>query len=91
MHFRDDGVRSAAITHGLTMTAAAICFAFCWFRAASGATPDRRDSRPGRRQRHLAALPSPPWADFAQPGFFLPSCSQDAGGRRPLMAMRRSR
>ena len=35
-HFRDDGVRAAAITYGLTMTAAAICFAFCWFYAASG-------------------------------------------------------
>lgn len=35
-HFRDDGVRAAAVTYGLTMTAAAICFAFCWFYAASG-------------------------------------------------------
>jgi uncharacterized membrane protein len=35
-HFRDDGVRAAAITYGLTMTAAAICFAFSWFYAASG-------------------------------------------------------
>lgn len=35
-HFRDDGVRAAAITYGLTMTAAAICAAFCWFYAASG-------------------------------------------------------
>jgi uncharacterized membrane protein len=35
-HFRDDGVRAAAITYGLTMTAAATCFAFCWFHAASG-------------------------------------------------------
>lgn len=35
-HFRDDGVRAAAITYGLTMTAAAICFAFCWLHAASG-------------------------------------------------------
>ena len=35
-HFRDDGVRAAAITYGLTMTASAICFAFCWFHAASG-------------------------------------------------------
>jgi len=29
-------VRAAAITYGLTMTAAAICFAFCWFYAAIG-------------------------------------------------------
>ena len=46
-HFRDDGVRAAAITYGLTMTAAAICFAFCWFHAARGRrliaeTADRR-------------------------------------------------
>ncbi len=33
-HFRDDGVRAAAITYGLTMTASAICFAFCWLHAA---------------------------------------------------------
>jgi hypothetical protein len=26
-HLRDDGVRAAAITNGLTMTAASICFA----------------------------------------------------------------
>ncbi len=35
-HFRDDGVRAAAITYGLTMTAAAICFTFSWFYAATG-------------------------------------------------------
>ena len=35
-HFRDDGVRAAAIAYGLTMTAAAICFSFCWFYAAIG-------------------------------------------------------
>ena len=35
-HFRDDGVRAAAITYGLTMTAAAICFGFGWFYATSG-------------------------------------------------------
>jgi len=35
-HLRDDGVRAAAITYGLTMTAAAICFAFCLLYAASG-------------------------------------------------------
>jgi uncharacterized membrane protein len=35
-HFHDDGVRAAAITYGLTMTAAAICFASCWFYAATG-------------------------------------------------------
>jgi uncharacterized membrane protein len=35
-HFRDSGVGPAAITYGLTMTAAAVCFAFAWFYAASG-------------------------------------------------------
>jgi uncharacterized membrane protein len=35
-HFRDDGVRAAAVAYGLTMTAAAICFAACWFYAATG-------------------------------------------------------
>lgn len=35
-HFRDDGVRAAAITYGLTMTTSAICFAFCWLHAARG-------------------------------------------------------
>ena len=34
-HFRDDGVRAAAVTYGLTMTAAAICFACCWLYAGS--------------------------------------------------------
>lgn len=33
-HFRDDGLRAAAITYGLTMTAAAICFTLIWFYAA---------------------------------------------------------
>jgi uncharacterized membrane protein len=35
-HFRDDGVRPATIAYGLTMTAAAICFASCWLYAATG-------------------------------------------------------
>ena len=35
-HFRDDGVRAAAITYGLTMTAAATCATSFWFYAASG-------------------------------------------------------
>jgi len=35
-HFRDDGVRAAAITYGLTATAAAICASFVWFYAAIG-------------------------------------------------------
>jgi hypothetical protein len=35
-HLRDNGVRAATITYGLTMTPAAICFASCWFYAAIG-------------------------------------------------------
>jgi uncharacterized membrane protein len=35
-HLRDDGFRAAAITYGLTMTGAAICFTSCWFYAAKG-------------------------------------------------------
>lgn len=35
-HFRDDGLRAAAITYGLTMTASAICFTSMWFYAATG-------------------------------------------------------
>jgi len=43
-HFRDDGVRAAAITYGLTMTTPAICFALSWFYAARGprAVPQKR-------------------------------------------------
>jgi uncharacterized membrane protein len=33
-HFRDNGVRAAAIAYGLTATAAAICSVACWFYAA---------------------------------------------------------
>lgn len=46
-HFRDDGVRAAAVAYGLTMTAAAICFASCWFYAARGRRliADRVDQR----------------------------------------------
>src|SRR5262245_36947566 len=33
-HFRDDGVRAAALTYGLTNTAAAISFTLLWFYAA---------------------------------------------------------
>jgi uncharacterized membrane protein len=34
-HLRDNGVRAAAITYGLTMTAAGICFVLLWFYAAT--------------------------------------------------------
>ena len=33
-HFRDDGVRAAALTYGLTMTVAAVAASFFWFYAA---------------------------------------------------------
>ena len=33
-HFRDDGVRAATITYGLTVTAAATCVTFVWLYAA---------------------------------------------------------
>jgi uncharacterized membrane protein len=35
-HLHDNGVRAAAITYGLTMTATAIFFALFWFYAATG-------------------------------------------------------
>jgi uncharacterized membrane protein len=35
-HLHDAGVRAAALTYGLTMTATAICFALFWFYAATG-------------------------------------------------------
>ncbi len=33
-HFRDDGLQAAALTYGLTVTAAAICAVSLWFYAA---------------------------------------------------------
>jgi uncharacterized membrane protein len=51
-HFRDDGVRAAAITYGLTMTAAAICATSFWFYAASG----RRLIAEAADQRMVGAL-----------------------------------
>jgi TMEM175 potassium channel family protein len=35
-HFHDDGLQAAVITHGLTLTATAICMSFLWFYAAIG-------------------------------------------------------
>jgi uncharacterized membrane protein len=35
-HLRDDGLRAAALTYGLTMTATATCFFAFWFYAAIG-------------------------------------------------------
>ncbi len=35
-HLRNDGVRAATITYGLTMAPASICFAFFWYYAAIG-------------------------------------------------------
>ena len=51
-HFRDDGVRAASITYGLTMTAAAICATSFWFYAASG----RRLIAEAADQRVVSAL-----------------------------------
>jgi len=60
-HLRDSGVRTAAITYGVTMTAASICFVSFWFYAASGrrliaetvdqgvVTSFSRSTLPGRR------------------------------------------
>ena len=53
-HFRDNGVRAAVITYGLTMTAAAICFGFGWFYATSGRRLIAGAGRPARRQRPVA-------------------------------------
>jgi uncharacterized membrane protein len=35
-HLRDGGVRAAALAYGLTMTAAAVCFAGSWLYASKG-------------------------------------------------------
>ena len=35
-HFHDGGLRAAALTYGVTMTATAICFGLFWFYAARG-------------------------------------------------------
>ena len=51
-HFRDDGVRAAAITYGLTMIAAAICATSFWFYAARG----RRLIAETADQRAVSAL-----------------------------------
>lgn len=51
-HFRDDGVRAAAILYGLTMTAAAICYALTWFYAAAG----RRLIAEGVEQRRVDGM-----------------------------------
>ena len=51
-HLRDDGVRAAAITYGLTMTATAIFFAAFWFYAAIG----RRLIAPTADQRVISGI-----------------------------------
>jgi TMEM175 potassium channel family protein len=35
-HLRDHGLRAAALTYGITLTATAVCFAGFWFYAATG-------------------------------------------------------
>ena len=35
-HFHDDGLRAAAVSYGVTLTATAVCFGSFWFYAARG-------------------------------------------------------
>src|SRR5262245_23598896 len=35
-HLRDDGLRAAALTYGITLTSTAACFSAFWFYAATG-------------------------------------------------------
>jgi uncharacterized membrane protein len=51
-HLRDDGLRAAALTYGLTMTATAICFFAFWFYAAIG----RRLIAPGADERMVRGI-----------------------------------
>jgi uncharacterized membrane protein len=51
-HLHDNGVRAAAITYGLTMTATAISFAMFWFYAAIG----RRLIREAAPQRVVSGI-----------------------------------
>ena len=51
-HLRDGGLRAAALTYGLTMTATAICFFAFWFYAAIG----RRLIAPGADERMVRGI-----------------------------------
>jgi uncharacterized membrane protein len=51
-HLRDDGLRAAALTYGLTMTAVSICFFAFWFYAAIG----RRLIAPGADERMVRGI-----------------------------------
>jgi uncharacterized membrane protein len=43
-HVRDDGLRAAALTYGLTMTATSVCFFAFWFYASIGRRLIARDA-----------------------------------------------
>jgi TMEM175 potassium channel family protein len=43
-HLRDDGLRAAALTYGLTLTTTAVCFFAFWFYAAIGRRLISRDA-----------------------------------------------
>ena len=51
-HLRDDGLRTAALTYGLTLTTTAICFFAFWFYAAIG----RRLIAPGADERMVRGI-----------------------------------
>ena len=51
-HLRDDGLRDAALTYGLTLTTTALCFSAFWFYAAMG----RRLIAPGADDRMVRGI-----------------------------------
>jgi len=51
-HLRDDGLRDAALTYGLTLTTTALCFSAFWFYAAIG----RRLIAPGADDRMVRGI-----------------------------------
>lgn len=51
-HLRDDGLRAAALTYGLTLTTTAVCFFAFWFYAAIG----RRLIAPGADDRMVRGI-----------------------------------
>lgn len=51
-HLRDDGLRDAALTYGLTLTTTALCFSAFWFYAAMG----RRLIAPGADDRTVRGI-----------------------------------
>jgi uncharacterized membrane protein len=51
-HLRDEGLRDAALTYGLTLTTTALCFSAFWFYAAMG----RRLIAPGADDRMVRGI-----------------------------------